>query len=462
MTSINENNSIGSFPFESLSLLRNNASLNTSGTTDYTTNSYDNRGRVSDIASSLKAKLGYIETRISSNSFLSSSFSWQVKTAKSSDPDRLLGIADSSALEKDYSIEVDSIAKSRTATSNRLASDEASDFETGTYSYSLTVGSDTYSISLDVENKIGDPATNKNILLGVERSINRLGLDVTAELKETQVRDYNPYRENSYKTMSYLTVSSSSTGDSNSFSLTDTSGTMIADLGLDTINSFGYENSYRLNGSQTSSDSNRIVVDTDKVDGVLLGTTDTNENLQIRIQDGRDELADELTAIIGDYNELISWIDDYDYVISKSLKTALFKNMSSISVQNDGVSLASSGTRRDVASVTGFSTQLNLSDENTIDSDLKSIGLGLNNNGSLDITDEFASQVNGNLRKVHEALAGDNGFFSKIAEAIDTIQSKKESSYVFSLNSMVSYEPGSQNRNSVYKGNSSSIISFFA
>lgn len=462
MASVNENKTTGTFPFDSLHLLRPTAPLNSENSSRYTTQSYDNRSRISDIAAGLKSKLGYMETRISSSSFLSESFSWQVKTATSSDSDRLLGKADSTALEKDYSIEIDSIANPRTANSDRLASDDASGFETGTYSYSLTVGSTTYSISLAIENKIGDPATNKDVFLGIERSINRLGLDVTAELKEVQARDYNPYRENSYENMSYLTISSNSTGDGTSFILADTSGSMIEDLGLDSVNSFGYENRYRLNGTQTSSDSNQIVVNTGTVDGILLGTTGTGENLKIRVEDGRDKLTDELSSIIGDYNELIAWIDDYDYVISKGLKTTLFKEMSSVLLQNQSIALSSTGVRRNAASVTGFSTELNIENKETIDSALQDIGLNLKNDGTLEITNDFANKVNSDLRKVHETLAGDDGFFTKIADAIDSIQAKKESSYVFSLNSMASYNQGAKSHQSIYRGNSSSIINYFA
>ncbi|MBU1342309.1 MAG: flagellar filament capping protein FliD [Proteobacteria bacterium] len=463
MDSINEKKSTNTFPFESLHRFRTAVSPDIEKDSDYAAHSYDNRGRVSDMAASLQSKLGYFQTRLAASSFLSEAFSWQVKTAKTSDPDRLLAKADASADEKDFSVEIDTLATIRTAVSNRLASDDATVFETGTYSYTLTIGTDVTAVSIDIENEIGAPATNRSVLLSLERSINRLGLDVTATLTDTIVRDYNPYRENAYKDVSYLTVSSTTTGEDTAFSLLDTSGDLIESLGLDSVNSFGHKNQYRIDGTQAQSNSNNIDIASGKVSGYLLGTTDSGQNLKINVSPGKNALAFELTQIINDYNELIRWIDENDSVISPNLKTTLFKDLSSIATRDKSLKAKPAVNTDNAAAVhVDFATVLNLENKNTIDGDLADIGLTLNNDGTIDISEEFSASVTENLRQVHDALAGTNGFFTKISDAMENIHSRKESNYVFAFNSILSYDANGTNRRSIYKTNSSSIISFFA
>ncbi|MCP3875163.1 MAG: hypothetical protein GY699_18665 [Desulfobacteraceae bacterium] len=463
MDSINEKKVAGTFPFESLNRFRNAIPLDTDKTSDYSARSFDNRGKISNIAGSLSSKLGYLQTRLTASSFLSDAFSWQVKTAKTSDPAKLLAKATSSAEEKDYSFEIDSLATVRTTNSNRLDSDDATDFKTGTYSFSLTIGTESTAIDVEIESPIGARATNRSVLLSVERSINRLGLDVAAELKDMKVRDYNPYRENAYKDISYLTISSNTTGEDIEFSISDTSGELIEDLGLDKVSQFGTKNQYRVDGAQSQLNSNNITVESDKVSAYLLGETQTDENLKISVEQGRHALASELSQIINDYNDLIGWIDDNDSVISPSLKKVLFKNLSSIVTQDQTLRVNSNGSSNNLGtSHVDFASAITLEKKNTIDRNLTDIGLALNNNGTIDIGDEFSTSVSSQLREVYDALAGTDGFFTKISEAIDTIHGKSESNYVFALNSILSYDANGTNRQSIYKSNSSSIISFFA
>ncbi len=463
MDSINEKQVAETFPFESLNRFRTAISPNIDDTSDYTARSYDNRGRMSDIAAALRSKLGYFQTRLTSNSFLSDSFSWQIKTAKTSDPVKLLAKATSLADEKDYSLEIDTLATYRTAVSKKFDSDDATDFETGTYSFSLTLGDSSTAIDIEIDSPIGARATNRSVLLSVERSINRLGLDVTAELKDLNVRDYNPYREGAYKNISYVTISSTTSGEDIEFSLADTSGELIEDLGLDTVTRFGYKNKYRIDGDERQYNSNDITIESDKVSGYLLGTTDADENLQINVKYGNRVLASELINIINDYNELIEWLDDNKSAITPTLKKELFKDLSSIVIQDQTLKVNSNGSTTNLGvSHIDFASAVTLEKKNTIDNKLTDIGLTLNNDGTIEINDDFSSSVSGRLRDVYDTLAGTDGFFTKISDAIDTIHGKSESNYVFALNSVLSYDANGTNRQSIYKTNSSSIISFFA
>ncbi|MFH2061224.1 MAG: flagellar filament capping protein FliD [Pseudomonadota bacterium] len=463
MDSINEKKLTEPFPFDSLRRLQNLVPSDIDKTAGYSARSYDNRGRISDVAAALQSKLGYFQTRLSSSSFLSDTFSWQINTAKSADPSRLLAKATSSAQTKTYSIEIDALATARTAVSDKLVSDGVSDFQTGTYSYALTVDSKTYSIDVAVDNPLGDPATNRSVLRDVERSINSLGAGVTASMKDTKAQDYNPYRENAYKDMSYLTITSNVTGDEIDFSLSDTSGSLIEDLNLDRVSQFGTQNQYRSDGDLFAFDSNDVIIESGKVGAYLLGTTNSGENIQVSVKQGRSSLSTELTQIINDYNELIGWIDDNESVISPGLKQELFKGLSSLATQNKTLERKSFEETKHVNSMgSAFRTNLNLENKNSIDSDLLEIGLTLNIDGTLDISEKFSESVNANLRDVYDTLAGTNGFFTHISDSIDTIHSKRESNYVYSFNSILSYDSQGTNRNSIYKSNSVSIISLFA
>jgi len=454
------------FPLESVRSFLNTPPPDISTARDYKVKSYDNQGRISDFAALLRLKLGKFQTRIAASSFLSDSFSWQVKTAESSDSERLIAKALPSASEKDYSITIDRLANFRTAESDKLDSDDASDFRTGTYSFSLTIGSDTYSIDINIQNKPGDPATNRSVLLAVERSINRLGLDVTAELRDMNHQDYSPFRENMYKNISWLVVSAEKTGDDIQFSLKDKTGDLIAGLGLDRITSFGRQNLYQINGENGGSDSNHIVTDSGRVDAWLSGVTESGENLKLTIKQDTESLGSELVGIINDYNDLIKWIDENDYVISPGLKSELFRDVAGIAIQDRALRTSSSSSSASGGNLANPldnpASAVTASVDAGIDKAFSDIGLTLNHDGTIAVSDDFMSYVAGSTRQVYDALGGENGFFSAISRAITSIHGRSENNYITSFNSIISYDESGSGRPSAYKSGLSSIISLFA
>ncbi len=466
MDFVNNNKTIGTFPFDSIRGIEN-AILSDSGISKdsyFSVRSYDNRGRISDITSSLSSKLGFLQTRFASSSFLSDTFSWQVKTAITSDSDSILAKASSEAEPEDFSIEIDKLATARTATSKKLASDDMTEFETGVYSYDLTIGTDTYSIDFDITNDIGAPESNRSVLLDLERSINNLGVGVEAELYDAKVKDYNPYSENAYKDISYLVVSSETTGEEIDFSLADTNGSLIEDLSLNKVTNLGRKNQYRINGVQDQSDSNNIVVKSDQVSAYLLDTTDEDENLQISVKQDFESLASELVQVINEYNEFINWIDDNNSVINSNLKKTLFNDISSPALEDDETLNIETNNSDDneLSFHIDFASTTQAAQYTTIDAKLIDIGLTLNNDGTIDISDDFSASLAGNMLDTYNTLAGTNGFFTRISEAIDTIYDKNESRYVSSYNSILSYDANGTARQSIYQDNGSAIINLFA
>lgn len=462
MDSINDKKITDAFPFDALRTFSHTLPKSAqSESSDYTARSYDNRGRLSDLAMALQSKLGYFKKRLLSSSFLSESFSWQTNTARTSDPDRLLAKAGSESTEKDLTVDIGQLAGRRKTVSNRLDSNDAAWIDSGTYGFSLQVNDDTYEIGVDVVNEAGSPATNRSVLRDIERAINRLGVDVEARLTDTKTMDYTPFRENVYKDVSALIVESKTTGKDTIFYLSDTDGTVIEDLGLNKIISFGQQNRYHVNGSEAQSDSNEVEMDDGLVTAHLLDVSKEDQNLQINIQKGNPFLAQELEKIIYDFNELINWIDENDYALSPSLKSGLFSSISTGKNALDGIFKADSkeGTR---TSGFGISPMVNHSSGTLFDEQFSHIGLELNHDGTIDMGEDFASYVSSDLKKVYDVLAGTDGFFSRISQAIDTIHDNSEKNYVFAFNSVLSYTASGENRRSIYQSSVPGLINYFA
>lgn len=462
MDGINDKKITDAFPFEALRTFGHTLPKSAQDEpSDYTARSYDNRGRLSDLAMALQSKLGYFKKRLLSSSFLSESFSWQVGTARTSDPDRLLAKAGSESIEKDLSVEIEQLAGRRKTASNRLDSNDAAWIDSGTYGFSLQVNDDAYEIEIDVVNEAGSPATNRSVLRDIERAINRLGVDVEARLADTKAIDYTPFRENVYKDVSYLIVESKTTGKDTTFYLSDTDGNVIEDLGLNKMISFGQQSRYHVNGSEAQSDSNEVTMDEGLVTAQLLDVSREDQNLQINIQKGNPFLARELEKIIYDFNELINWIDENNYALSPSLKSGLFSGISTGADAQDGVFKAN---KKDTAGTSGFgiSPLVNQSSGTLFDEQLSRIGLELNHDGTIDMSEDFTSYVSGDLKKVYDVLAGTDGFFSRISQAIDTIHDNSESNYVFAFNSVLSYTASGENRKSIYQSSIPGLINYFA
>ncbi len=457
MDAVTEKNLTSEFPFESLQRLRTNIAAFTEEEPGATTKAFDNRGRVSSFTSLLSSNLSSFQTRLKSSSFISDTFTWQIKTAVTSDPTGLLAKASQQAQDKDYSVSASRLASVRTVGTHKLDSDDATDFETGTYSFSLTDGDDQFSIDIEIDSPIGARATNKEVLSEIETAINRLPSNVEATLHESQVRDYNPFREDVYKEVVYLTLQSKSTGEDMDFTLADTSQTLIDDLGLNNIRSFGSNSQYSVNGESSSSSSNAISLDSGNLTAYLLKTTDTGESFAIKLEKDFQSLENELTDIITDYNDLIQWLDDNDEIINPGLKATILEDISSITVKNRNLMKV-----EDTSTLVGkLGSSAMVSNETIIDNELKKIGLGINSDGSLEITEDFSDALRADLKSVHDILAGTNGFFTKINASIDKIVGKSESNYVFSKNSVLSYDTTVSAR-TLYQQNLEPLINVFA
>ena len=480
MDSISKRIINSTFPLDTIRKITNKISYSISApNSNYSVNVYDNRGKTLDAATNLKSKLKSFKTRLKASSFFSDSFLWNIKTGISSDYQSLLVKASTDAKPDYLSFEIDSIASTRTAISNKLANDNLSTFATGTYSYNLIVNDKTYSDNINLKNDEGDPLSNKEVLQKLNSSINGISHLVQSELHETFKKDYSFNTNGEYKKTSYLVVENKDVGDEINFYFKDTSGNLIEQLNLDKISDPGYKADFTINGVLKESDFNEIKIEDDTLDVFLLNETKTCGNVSVMVKQDYENLANELVNILNDYNDLIEWIDDNNTIIKTNIKKTLFDDISSVAINKNlnfdtSASKAAKKEENALEMYIESITQTNNKDEytldlssfvkadntNTLDNDFDDIGLSLKYDGTIDITEEFTESITANFKDIYDTLADDNGFFTKISSAIDEIYDNTENRYIYNRQTVLAYDEKG-NKKSTFLNNSNNLISIF-
>lgn len=424
-----------------------------------TVNSFNNQGKVAEFLPKLRSRLEKFHSVLKTNSFLSDSFTWKIKTARVSERDKMLAKASSKAAKAEYSVDVDRLARTRTAVSSQLRNSEITDFEMGTYSFDLTVGSNSYAIEVNVDKTVSDPDTNKDVLQKVQAAIQGLNENIEVSVSEVKRRDYNQYAENVYKRVSFLTIKNKATGEDVLFSLQDTSGNMLETLGLDKIRSYGSKSQYTVNGKSAASDSNIVSLENNKLDALLLNTTTGNRTVSVKVRGGLSVLEKELHGVVADYNSMIDWLDDNKRYISPTLKRDIFTDIDSLALKQKNISGKKSGNRGDGE---GLSILPQVKNSGSFDTKLAAIGLKLDNDGRLEISDDFASALENDLASVHETLAGEDGLFSKIGSAVDFILNQSGAKYILEKSHYLSYDSEGEGGKNVYRESVSQMLNIYA
>nr|WP_319490289.1 hypothetical protein [uncultured Desulfobacter sp.] len=198
-------------------------------------------------------------------------------------------------------------------------------------------------------------------------------------------------------------------------------------------------------------------------------TTETFSALDLEAQEQSVE------TVIDKYNELIEWLDDNPYAISPSLKADLFKEMNSnvlagVMSNASAGQEESSGTRVDGEAgsqsqqANPFSPQVSGTSDMTLESSLSKIGLKLNTNGTLEVEDSFSRQFKTDFSSAYDALAGEDGFFTKIGSALDTLNSRDSrfNVYTRSDNDQVYTRGADVQVRNMYRRNIASLLNIFA
>lgn len=475
MEPVSDNNTLTPFPFEALDKKPQVPLSDADTTSEYTAQAYDNRSRISELAAGLDARLDSFNKTLAFSFFFSESFSWLTMTAESSDTDVAVPEAYADAEESVWLLKTDALARARAHTTVYLASDDRTDFDTGTYEFNLTMDDEVYGIELGLENDDTAPLTNHDMLVRLERAFNSSGAQVQASVGQTYEKVYSShYADYGLEKASYLELASSSTGEDESFFVEDTSGEIIAALGLDQTVAFGQNSTYTVDGEPFEFYSNTVEVDGEAVQAYLTGISGESPNgepTQIETRYGFTAAAESVVTVISAYNDLIDWIDDNEFFISNTLKTSLFSEFNSAVLETQTVSHERTTTKSfavvegnvKIYDDSGISPQVNTEPHATVESGLADIGITLNADGTLDVGADFETGFKSRFLEIHDTLAGDNGFFTKIGNAIDTIRSEGENRYTYSKNHVLVYASDADaDARKVYQENVSTLINTFA
>lgn len=187
-----------------------------------------------------------------------------------------------------------------------------------------------------------------------------------------------------------------------------------------------------------------------------------------------DAQGQSVTTVIDAYNELVEWLDSSQYAISPSLKADLFKDMNSevlggmipvtSAVQKNTTALRLDGTASQGQQKTPFSPQVSGTSDSTVESALSEIGLTLTTDGPLDVAEDFGQRFKTDFSRAYDVLSGEDGFFTQINSALDTLTSRDSRFNVYTRNDnyqVYTRDADVQVRN-IYRTNLASLLNIFA
>jgi len=192
-----------------------------------------------------------------------------------SDSERLLAAAELDATPTNYLVDIDRIATAQTYRSKLLRSDETSAWDEGSYPFTLTVGDETYNLSVGVKRSGLHPDTNKDILRRLARVISAADDSIEAFVTETSRKVYSTLSAGLKEDVVYLTIRSKNSGDAVSFSLEDSSGEIVSALHLAHLVEGGTSLAYRINSIPSTSQTNQVSLDDSRLNLTFLETTST-------------------------------------------------------------------------------------------------------------------------------------------------------------------------------------------
>ena len=249
-----------------------------------------------------------------------------------------IGDHDSDATIPDLELEVRSLASPQENMGLFLPADEPTGFAPDTYSFDIGIGGMNYEFQFSV----GENETNRSVQERLVRLINNSDIGVKASLNESEGR-------------TSLCLTSDSTGlpagKDTIFTISDShtsqkTGT-VEYFGLNYTSRQASNASFLLNGEERSASSNHFTIG--KLFEVQLkGISPEDKPTQIGLKTDVESLADNISHLIGSYNEFIKAASTYS--ASQSRSKQLVQEMSSIaslygeSLESTGINLQEDGT----------------------------------------------------------------------------------------------------------------------
>lgn len=338
---------------------------------------------LNDALATFSKKTTALYRSLSSFDFPAGNLSRLFRTAVVSDPNKVNAQTTTGATVTNYLVDTDHLASAQSNRSQVLVVTDTTDLDEGTYTFTLTVGDDSYSLGITVDKSGLHPDTNKDVLEKLAREIGAANDDIEAYVTEIDRKIYSTLSDNMYEKVAYLTVRSKSSGDSIHFSLTDDTGSIIDTLDINHIAQGGQTCKYYLDSIPSTGATNTVSADNNHLTMSLLDVT--SDPVTITVKEGLEPVQEKLTDLISEYNDYVNWLDQNSNYISPAVKTGIVGEIDSIS------------------------------------RDLSSIGLRFGENGRVNITDDFNTTLQSDIGTVRETVSGEHGLFAKVAAKLAKI-----------------------------------------
>lgn len=339
-----------------------------------------------------------------------SSSVFRLMKVDSSDASVVTAIATGSAVEGAHSIHVSQMARAHTVVSNRYDRDTTtlSTSYQGVKTFSITIGAETYDISVTITS--GE--SNQTVLRNIATAINSAtgGKAMGSSLSDTP-------------TTCRLSIASGGTGTENKMVFTDTDG-LLAALGVtnpsqatDTVGGYIYAD---LGGNELDAkltvDGISVIATSNVVDDVIEGVT-------IRLLAEQDESASPVllsvsTDVEGIKTKIMDFLnaynDAYSYLISKTSVDASTYERGALAGDYAYTSLRTSMRQAMNVVVSGASSYTALSQ----------IGIGSDRSGQFSITNSslLDQALTEALDDVELLFSGENGIAAQIESILETYE----------------------------------------
>jgi len=312
--------------------------------------------------------------------------------ASVSDEQKVLAQADLDAASTNYLIDIDRLANSQTHRSHLLVRDETTEFAEGDYTFTLTVGEDEYSVSVGVNKSGLHPDTNYDVLSRVGRMISQSSDAIEASVIEWERPIYSALADGLTEKVVSLSLRNKDTGGGITFSLEDETGTIVDTLDLNHVVDAGQSSQYYVNSERMNGETNQVSLDSDKLHLTLLDQT--VDPAEVVVQEGLDPVIENMVSLLGAFNAYAAWVDENREYFKDSVKISLLRDLDSL------------------------------------ESDLKAIGLKMNENGKIQISDDFSAAFADDLETVRETISGETGLLKGIAGNLQKILDRGPDEYL--------------------------------
>jgi flagellar hook-associated protein 2 len=263
---------------------------------------------VKTVFTDLKSKLAALRTAAEDLKSTGSDSRFGAKTATSTNESVLTASAGSTATTGSHLIKVNQLAKADTQVSNQVTRSDtsvATAVGIGTKSFTVTINGE--STQFDVNINEGDD--NSTILSNLAQAINASDAEIAASVV------------NNSSTTARLVLRSDNSGSDYEISISDTSGSLINHLGLDsaakstdTAGGYIYQTSeldakFELDGISITSNSNEV---DDVLEGVTLNLSSVqdvgDDPIQLAVETDTETVKSNLKTFFEKYNDVLNYI----------------------------------------------------------------------------------------------------------------------------------------------------------